>query len=254
MHYQGTLHFEKFGSGGDTIVLLHGWGHSIDNVRGLAKILAWQHTVYAVDLPGFGKSDPPPESWGTADYAICIEEFMAAEGIAQATLCGHSFGGRVSIQLTARAPEKVKKLILLNSSGLPPVRPWDAQIRIRILRYIAKALKFIDATTGTAFFKNNFAPRFGSADYKKAGELRSVFVRTVNEDLTPQALAVKARTLLLWGERDTETPVALGVALKSLIHNSHMVVLAGKGHEPFQDVGSHLCAYHIFSFLAGDNA
>ena len=252
MHYQGNLHFEKFGSGEKTIVLLHGWGHSINNLRQLATVLGWRHTVYALDLPGFGKSDLPPDTWGTEDYAICVQEWLEAEGIECAAFCGHSFGGRVSIQLAARAPEKVESLVLMNSSGLPPVRPWDKQVRVFVLRYVAKALKLIDATIGTAFFRDRFAPRFGSADYKSAGELRKVFVRTVNEDLTQQAKQVKARTLLLWGEKDTETPVGLGRKLKALITESKMVVLEGKGHEPFQDVGSHLCAHHLFKFFQGE--
>ena len=254
MHYQGNLHFEKFGSGGEIILLLHGWGHSINNLRGLATVLSWKHTVYALDLPGFGKSDTPPDTWGTEDYAICVQEFLEKEDLKDVNLFGHSFGGRVSIQLAARVPDRVKSMVLMNSSGLPPVRPWDKQLRVLVLRYAAKALKFIDATTGTSFFKDRFAPRFGSADYKKAGDLRTVFVRTVNEDLTAQAKQVTTRTLLLWGEKDAETPLALGQKLKALIRGSTMVVLRGKGHEPFQDVGSHLCAYHLFRFLKSEAA
>src|SRR5262249_51140760 len=54
---------------GEPVLVLHGWGGSIESVRPIVAALTDVANAYAVDLPGFGESDPPPEAWGTGEYA-----------------------------------------------------------------------------------------------------------------------------------------------------------------------------------------
>ena len=79
--------------------------------------------------------------------------------------------------------------------------------------------------------------------------MRSILVRSVNEDITTVAQGLKAETLLLWSERDTETPLYMGEKYRELIPRSELLVLEGKGHSPFVDAGHHLLTNYMEPFL-----
>ncbi len=111
-------------------------------------------------------------------------------------------------------------------------------------------VKLIDRLSGSQFFAKIFAPRFGSADYQKAGALKPIFVKTVNEDLEPQLSQIRAKTLLLWGSADSETPPEMGRRFHAQIGGSRYIELPGKDHYLFLGMGAHLCAEHIEEFLA----
>ncbi len=235
--------------------MLHGWGRSLDALRPLGELLANQYRVVLVDLPGFGLSPIPPEAsndgggWDTRQYAERVKQLLDQLSIDSCILVGHSFGGRLSVQLAARYPHLVKALILIGSHGLSRQRPPLEEVRIRVIRFLVACAKKIDGLIGTRLFAHYFAPKFGSADYKAAGDLRKTLVKTVNEDLQAQARAITSPALLLWGSKDTATPTDLAYKYHSLIADSELQIFPDKGHEPFSDVGSHLCATYIERFL-----
>ena len=238
-----------------TLVLLHGWGRSSESLRPLGELLANSCKVVLLDLPGFGLSPLPAEAsnegggWGTYEYSERIKRFLDQSGITSCILIGHSFGGRISVQLASRYPELTQGLVLIGSHGLKRTRTPIEMLRLKAIRLVGILLKKIDGATGTRLFAHYFAPRFGSADYKAAGELRKTLVKTVNEDLSREAAGIQAPTLLLWGENDEQTPLDLAHSFRSLIANSELHTFPHKGHEPFSDVGAHLMAKYIESFL-----
>jgi pimeloyl-ACP methyl ester carboxylesterase len=135
--------------------------------------------------------------------------------------------------------------------GLPlPALSWKRlrRLAIRMLRRVLHALRPL--TGGRALEWHT--RRFGSTDYLAAGELRQVFVRVVNEDLTEVAKAVVCPTLLLWGADDQEAPISLAVRYQHLIQGSpQLEILAHKDHHLYAATGAHLCASRIRSWLAG---
>lgn len=241
------------------LVLLHGWGRSLGALRPLGELLASSGKASAksvlVDLPGFGLSPLPHEAsndgggWGTYEYSERIKRFLDQSGIKSCILIGHSFGGRISVQLSSRYPDLVKGLILIGSHGLKRKRAPIEEIRVRLISASGKLAKKIDGAIGTRLFAHYFAPRFGSADYKAAGDLRKTLVKTVNEDLSNEASRIKAPTLLLWGQEDQQTPLDLAYSFRSLIGDSELHIFPQKGHEPFSDVGAHLLVRYIETFL-----
>ena len=198
-----------------------------------------------MDLPGFGESETPPSSWSATDYAERIREYADERSIKTFDLFGHSFGGKVACILAQRYPERVCKLVLCNASGLTR-RKQSRQVAIRIL---GKVTKGVDKTLKTTLFKTRFAPRFASLDYQNAGPMRDILVRSINEDITPLAQGIAAETLLIWGEKDQETPLYMGERYHELIPNSKLLVLEGKGHSPFEDAGYHLLTTYMEPFL-----
>jgi pimeloyl-ACP methyl ester carboxylesterase len=236
-------------TGAEQIVILHGWKNNLEFWRPVGELLSAHATVHLIDLPGFGKSELPPTTWGVKDYAERVVEYLHLNKIASATLLGHSFGGRISVVLAATHPELVSNLILVNTHGLQPKRSLEQRLKIAYIKLLRSIIKFIDKLFFTKIFKNWFAPKYGSPDYKSAGELRNTFLKVINEDLASYAKKIKARTLLLWGEKDTETPLSIGEKYHELIKNSELVVLKNKKHDMFMDVGGHLVVFHLLKFL-----
>lgn len=231
------------------LLLLHGWQHSIENLWGLGQALSQKHSVYLLDLPGFGDAPIQSEDWSTADYVRFVHAFIQQEGI-KPIVVGHSFGGRITVKLAALYPEAIAdQIVLIGVPGLPRAS-LKKKVRRLFLRYLAKSIKLFDRVFRTKFFLNSFAPRYGSTDYKNAGRLKNLFVKTVNEDLTQFAAKVKQKTFLLWGKNDFEAPLEQAHAYNELIIDSRLQVLPHHGHEPFADVGAHYIARLINEFIA----
>ncbi|GAB4575464.1 MAG: alpha/beta hydrolase [Anaerolineae bacterium] len=217
------------GSGDEAILALHGWGGSIDSFWPVAQQLARQsaYTVYVLDLPGFGESELPPEPWGVPEYAAFVLAFLDRLDLARVHLLGHSFGGRISLILGAEHPERIGKIVLANSAGVPnPPNPAREMA--------VKAAKSLFQLPG---LKRLYEPvrrrayeQIGATDYLEAGDLRDTFVKVVEQDLLPYAARVSRPTLLIWGDRDADTPLWQGRKLEEVIPDAGLVVFPGAGH------------------------
>ncbi len=218
------------GGRGQRVLLLHGWGGSTASWGPvLDDLLNRGYEVLAVDFPGFGGSDLPPRPWGVPDYAHNLRQLLLQTGFYPAHVIAHSFGGRVALVLAACWPELVRRMVLVAGAGIRLQSP-----RVRLIRALTKALKAVFSIPGLSLFKGRVQEalnrRFASSDYLQAGELRPTFARVVGQDLREYAARVRASTLLIWGELDTETPLAQAKVLESLIEDSGLVVLPGAGH------------------------
>jgi pimeloyl-ACP methyl ester carboxylesterase len=190
-----------------------------------------------VDLPGFGASPLPPASWSTADYADAMAEWLGGLPPAQRIWIAHSFGCRVGLQLAARHPEILAGLFLIAAAGLPPQRtPW-ARARVMARRWGFRLARQF-AREGPA--RDRLRARFGSADYREAGPLRSILVKAVIEDLTAAARAVRVPAVLVYGDQDRETPPEMGTRLNRLMPQSRLYVLRGFDHWSLLSDGRHL--------------
>ena len=119
---------------GETVVLLHGWGGQAVSFKPVFDYLVSGYKAYALDLPGFGSSDLPPCPWGADDYALFVSAFFTKLGVSKASIIAHSFGGRIAIVLAAKHPEKVNKLILVDSAGIKPRRTLKYHVRVSIAK------------------------------------------------------------------------------------------------------------------------
>ena len=244
------VHYEVQGAG-PLVVLLHGWGANLDLFAALAAVIAARYTVVSVDFPGCGGTPDPPEPWGMDEYATFTRDFIASFAQDRVIILGHSHGGRVAIRLATDpdVPFTITKLVLVDSAGILPRRGFSYHARVRaykagktVLHWAPVARLFPEALAG-------FQRTMGSADYAAASPvMRSSLVRVVNTDLAPLLPRIKAETLLIWGESDTDTPVADGRAMEKAIPGSGLVVLPGAGHYSFLDQAY---AFHrvIESFL-----
>lgn len=228
---------------------LHGWGQSHQNLESLAKLLTNDADPYLFDLPGFGESPPPDSAWSADDYADHFISYMDEQKIPSASFLGHSFGGKVSMSLAERYPDRVDRLILLAPSGLKPRLSLPKKISRLGVRTSARLIKTYDRVCGTRYFVDFFIPKYGSRDYQNASAMRAILVKSVNEDYRERVTHITCPTLLLWGEKDTETPVEMGRRLSNLIPHCQLQVFPYHDHYLAHDVGAHLMAKSILPFL-----
>ena len=225
--------FRQAGAGPDVLVL-HGWGARIETVTPILTALSRTNRVLAVDMPGFGETAEPPRVWGVADYAAWVGALLDAFAIPQAAIVGHSFGGKVAIHVAAHDPQRVSKLLLVDSAGIKPLRTWRYYAKV----YSAKTVKHTAPFLGPIgrAMQQRIARRVASSDYAAASAtMRPTFVRVVNEHLTDVLPQITAPTLLIWGEHDTATPLSDGQTMERLIPDAALIVFEGGGHYAYLD-------------------
>jgi pimeloyl-ACP methyl ester carboxylesterase len=201
-----------------------------------------------LDFPGFGGAPPPPVPWGTIEYSDLVAEWLDQLPRKPRVWIGHSFGCRIGIRLASRHPKQLDGLVLIAGAGIRPPVPLHKRISRTLRGWMFKILKAI-ATSEDA--KNRLRERWGSADYRRAGELRSTFVKVVNEDLSTDAAQVDVPVCLIYGERDTETPPSVGKAFASRIKKSSLHLLPRYGHLDILNEGRFQVQALIKDFVKG---
>ncbi|MCJ7827926.1 alpha/beta hydrolase [Patescibacteria group bacterium] len=134
---------------GKTIVLLHGWGLESQTYQPLIKQLQKSYRVLVPDLPGFGKTPLVSSNWGVVEYAQVVVAMLEKMELERVTLIGHSFGGRLALEIGARWPEKVERLVF---TGTPFVR--RSRIILSFFMFLAKIGSIlVPFSTGKVFLK-----------------------------------------------------------------------------------------------------
>jgi pimeloyl-ACP methyl ester carboxylesterase len=215
------------------ILVLHGWGAHIEAVRPILAALEGAADVIALDLPGFGESEPPPQAWDVDSYARFLIHFLDEMAVERVHLVGHSHGGRVSIALAADEPERVGRLLLVDSAGIPPKRGWRYRRRVAVAK-LGRLIGKLGAPGQR--LQDRMRARVASRDYLEASEaMRGTFRLIIAADLRDRMPRIGAPTLLVWGERDDDTPLWMGQEMERLIPDAGLVVLEGAGHYSYAD-------------------
>jgi pimeloyl-ACP methyl ester carboxylesterase len=219
------------------ILILHGWGASASSWQRVKELLEDAgFGVIVPNLPGFGGTNPPPRPWQVQDYAEWIKEFCEKEKLSQVFLLGHSFGGRLAVKFSAKNPEKLIKLILVDSAG------FDREKNLALQqKFILKAAEILHFIVMLPLAKNLY-PIFrrlayffaGTKDYYLIKEpvMKETFKKIITEDLTPHLSQIKTPTLIVWGKKDKLTPLKTAYLIKEKISDSTLEILPDVGHNP----------------------
>jgi pimeloyl-ACP methyl ester carboxylesterase len=218
---------------GPPVLVLHGWGASIEAAYPIVTGLAPVTSVYVPDLPGHGQSELPPAPWGVAEYQAFVAAFMDALGIERAAIVGHSNGGRIAIRMAATEPARAARLVLVDSAGIRPKRTLRYYRRVGMAKVGKYAARYLGAPGER--LRARIVGRVASADYAAAGEMRPTLVRLVNSDLRKYLPQIRVPTLLVWGANDTDTPLADAHTMEKLIPDAGLVVLEDAGHYSYLD-------------------
>ena len=236
------VHYERAGQG-KPVLILHGWGASIEAVRPIMNCMSQLgYEAIALDFPGFGQSPEPPAPWGVPEYAALTRAFVEAQGLRGCDVICHSFGGRVTILLASQDARLFGRLVLVDAAGVKPARGLGYYCRVysyKLGKRLAK-VKAIDSVLHLSEKQKNA----GSADYRalKTDTMRATFTKVVNLDLTDRLEHIKNEVLLVWGDQDTATPLAQAKVMEKRIPKAGLAVLEGAGHFSYADKYAQFCA------------
>ena len=201
------------------LLLLHGYLCSGEIFKAQKDFFSSYYQVYSPDLKGFGKNKDMQYPYSLTDYAKELKEYMDKNKIVKPDVICHSFGARVLIKTLDLYPDTFGKIIITGGAGLKPKRS---------LKYFAK--KFLYKIL-KPFFKKERLKKFFSKDYNSLSfVMQQSFIKVVNEDLKKAAGKIENEVLLIYGDRDKETPLYMGKRFHKLIKNSSLSVIKGGGH------------------------
>lgn len=244
-----AVYVEQSGTG-DALLLIHGFGGSTYSWRRVIPDLAGPRRVVAVDLSGFGWTErvADPAAYTLAAQERLLLGVLDALGIARADVAGHSYGGGVALWLAARHPERVRSLVLVDST-LPSYgverRSNVARSRTAVsafLRGVALRRGFVRSALERSFFDDalvtdelvgEYLARLrveGAVDAYRGLTLPSSEPRP-EIDLT----TVGQPTLVVWGADDELLPLRWGEQAAAEMPHARLVVLERCGHIPMEE-------------------
>ena len=251
------IHYELYGQGEKRVVLLHGWGCSGDLMKSVGQALAGDMTVLAVDFPAHGVSSQPPEPWGVPEFAACLKALLTRLNFLPCSVIAHSFGGRVTIELASADAKMFDRIILTGAAGIrkqaddKSTKKTSAYKRLKALVEAARKCRIFGSLPDK--WQEALIQRYGSKDYAALSpEMRKTFVKVVNYDQSEKLAQIRNSTLLVWGDKDTETPLWMGQQMEKEIPDSALVVLNGGSHFAYLEQGARFNAI-AHSFLVETN-
>lgn len=207
---------------GKTVLLLHGFMANKEAFTLVTNSLKKNYKVVALDLLGFGKSDSA-DGYSVLDYAKSLKAFIEGLNLDVYACIAHSFGGRVIIKYLGENMGKIEKLILVDSAGIKPRRSLKYYFKV----YTYKTLKKLGVKK---------LDKFGSNDYKSLSDgMKHTFIKVVNEDLKKYLKNIESETLIIFGEKDKDTPLYMARKLKKGIRKSALLILKNAGHFSYID-------------------
>lgn len=245
------INYEVSGQG-KPIVLLHGWLASLETMAPLARHLEKHFKVYSIDVIGFGKSELPDKPLNTNDFGDFLKELLEKLEIENPILIGHSNGGRMIINFAGRNLGKINKIVLIDSAGIVPKRKPKYYIRTYTFKVLKNIFKILPKTEMVNNLKDRILGKFGSSDYKNSPDvLKKTMSIILNEDQKYLMPNIKVPTLLIWGDKDTATPIEDGKTMEKLIPGSGLVTYEGAGHFSYLDKLSN-CLLVLDEFFKDD--
>ena len=236
------IHYLEGGEG-SPVLLVHGLGSRASDWSGLIpSLVKSSHHVYAIDLLGYGNSDKPKDAnFSIGDEATLVEHFIDTEHLQQVDLAGWSMGGWISMVVATEMPERIAKLVLLDSAGLRFQPTFDP------LLFTPSNLDELHSLMTLLTPDMRPVPTF----FAKALLMRSkedswVIRRSVTSMLTGQNLLdgkldkLTMPVLIVWGKQDVLTPLSMAYAIHAGVPHSTLELFDGCGH-----LAPGLCASRI---------
>lgn len=243
----GAAHVERYGHGGVPVILLHGFGTCTFLWRYVAPLIAEAgHTAYAIDLFGHGESDRTPDAdFGIAAQAEYLDAAMTALRIARGTVVGNDLGGDVALRLAATRPERVDRLVLVNTPAFDELPPRDivtmqrstAKFAFRVTRGVLGAAPLLQTVLEGSVAKPEHMPMRLVARYLApfAGQdgvnhLLSLAAAVRADDVNDLDLgAVRAPTLIVRGDADQWVDRDVAERFAAELPNARLTRIPGVG-------------------------
>jgi pimeloyl-ACP methyl ester carboxylesterase len=219
----------------DNILLLHGWGVGSKTWVNVKNILeSYGYKVFVPDLPGFGENPEPRFPWSVDDYAEWVADFCAKNNLSHFFLFGHSFGGGIATLFTAKYPDKVIKLGLIAAKlhRQKTIRYYGGIFLAKVGNFVfcLPFLSFLRPLAQKILYKLLGVRDYYKLELKKTFTMKETFRKVVDYDLTPYLPKIKTPTLIIWGTKDSDTPLGDAYLINKEIAGSKLELIDGGRH------------------------
>jgi pimeloyl-ACP methyl ester carboxylesterase len=243
------------------VILLHGFGSSLETWESWAQSLSQDHRVVRFDLPGCGLSEADRTgSYSDVRSLELLKTLLDLLGIEKASLVGNSMGGRIAWRFAAAFPERTDKLVLISPDGFAsPGFQYDKAPQIPALLTVMRYF------LPRALLRTNLAAAYGDpsrlsdAVVDRYYELllapgnREAMIKrmqqSVLKDPIPLLRQITAPTLLLWGKKDQLIPFSNSTDYLHTLVNSRLISFTDLGHVPHEEAPAESLAA-VVQFLA----
>lgn len=231
---------------GPVLVLLHGQAINLYAWEPAAKLLAADHRVISIDLPGHGLTGPDPLGRYTlAGMAESIDALMTALGVSRFALAGNSLGGGVAARYALAHPDRLDALILVDAVGGPATAPGPMAFRLEAATVIGALMQWFTPQWTVRWV---LADTFGDPSRMTDDEVTSTYelllrkgnrtagrqtlLGALDPDVAARIGEIRTPTLVLWGSRDTWIGPDDARWFGAHLPDAAVTVLDGLGHMP----------------------
>ena len=223
----------KYGNKNKVLLILPGWGNTTKTFYNIINHFKDKYTIYTLDYPGFGKSPIPTKDLTLYNYTDLIINFLKDNKIINPIIIAHSFGGRITTLLTGYYKINISKLILFDIASIRQKKSIKTKLKEKIYKSLKKLIKILP---NKEQLQNKLINCFGSTDYKSLPPtMHKTFINIINEDLTKYLKYIQSETLLIWGEKDQDTPLKDAYRMNSLIKESALIIYPNASHYSYLD-------------------
>jgi pimeloyl-ACP methyl ester carboxylesterase/membrane-associated phospholipid phosphatase len=250
-----NIHYIEQGQG-EPMLFIHGFALSAEAWKNQLDEFSKSYRVIALDLPGFGYSGRSMElDYARSSQADFVSKFMGALHISCAIVVGHSMGGGIAANLALSHPEKVNKLVLVDSSGYEKVpERWGAinvpifdrfVARFFIMNRFAAIRLFNKAFANDKKISESLIEQFLKPSYVQ-NSLQVLIKMTLDqrtENFPAKIKNIKQKTFIIWGREDEMFGTYFAEKYHFDIKNSQLVIMPDVGHIPFMEQPDQFNAY-----------
>ncbi len=239
------------GTASQPLVFVHGLSGCWANWLEQLPVLAAEHRVITLDLPGFGYSPMPRQQITISGYARLLDRLLGQLDIDAAAVVGNSMGGFIAAELAIAFPQRVERLVLISAAGISTTGHHGSTRAVPVIRRLETALAgagaWVAARSDTLARRArlreallNVVVRHPSrlpaalAAEQLRGAGKPGFLQglqaVLDYDIRERLPEIACPTLIVWGDRDRLIPVHDADVFAELIPNSRKVVFHDTGH------------------------
>ena len=257
---QAIAYLERPGSG-EIIVLIHGFGANKDNWVRFVRHIPAQYRVLAFDMPGHGDSSKSNDKTYTIDFmADSLHQAVNTLGLERFHIAGNSMGGYISMLYTARYPDKIITMNLIDAAGLIAETPQPSDLQLALERgdspLTPETKEEFNELLGYAFHEKPFIPWPITSVLAERAVASSAFTKkmwkdfhTHSTDIVTVLPQLDLPVLVIWGDKDRILHVSTTEVLGRCLPNVETIIMKDCGHMPMLERPKETAGYYV-SFLS----